>query len=31
LNDYEIKKLLRVWLIMTRPIEQLEPGDFEKN
>ena len=27
-GEYNFKELLKVWLIMTRPIEQLESGDF---
>ena len=27
-KDYSWKELLKVWIIMTRPIEQLESGDF---
>ena len=27
-EDYSFKELLKVWLEETRPIEQLESGDF---
>jgi len=30
-KDYNFKELLKVWIIMTRPIERLEAGDFSRN